>query len=617
MKRVMPDLGLMTQAEFIGDLRSVRRFTRLWNKETHGGIEIFKPREYYYKDTDKSTNFESLFKFLGAYEDVIEGDYKGLRRAWLYLNKNKAISIEDNNIAPFVLNNLNKVFWNNAEGAVPENLSISTSIVIETKNPRLTSIQQSNINDLISANLSADTLKYNIENNYSLILDSLPITQEGSATVNKGFITDSVNNTNVPNRDLLDPDDAWVSTLARYALRQSSLNVNIVKVSTGTSTARPLPHKWGEITNTIVLDIEIPYKVFTLSDSTVNKISADLKSQINDESTNKQKTNFVIKSMSRADLDLEDEVIERNYTPWEGLATSSNIRFNSLWMYHPETNWVLKTEAFRNPTAFGFTHNELSTYLTSLIDTGYQKKKVAWYKKALAVVVFVIALVLAKPTGGKSLKLIAVAKMILVAALTLSLITLAFAVLGMTDWATAFSQVSKIIEPLVIVASIITLGVKIDELANRLAKEGLKEVLSSSAQDFVKDFVEDVVTGATDLISGTVSNASMMFTTELINLYTMSDRNKIKSLERKTADIKSEYADLAKEMNQESDALQGFMKIYAKPATADWSYYSSLYDMPYERGGGLLSMGNIQRTTKQAMRKAEYNEPIFDNIRIK
>lgn len=67
-------------------------------------------------------------------------------------------------------------------------------------------------------------------------------------------------------------------------------------------------------------------------------------------------------------------------------------------------------------------------------------------------------------------------------------------------------------------------------------------------------------------------------------------------------------------MNQERDALKGFMKIYSKPATADQSVYASLFDSPYERGGGPLALGNIQRTTKQALRKGIYEDSIFNDI---
>jgi hypothetical protein len=42
--------------------------------------------------------------------------------------------------------------------------------------------------------------------------------------------------------------------------------------------------------------------------------------------------------------------------------------------------------------------------------------------------------------------------------------------------------------------------------------------------------------------------------------------------------------------------------------------YASQFDLPYERGGGNLALGNIQRTTKQALRKADYDDSAFAGI---
>ena len=66
----------------------------------------------------------------------------------------------------------------------------------------------------------------------------------------------------------------------------------------------------------------------------------------------------------------------------------------------------------------------------------------------------------------------------------------------------------------------------------------------------------------------------------------------------------------------ESDVMRSWMNIYAKPATADWSIYASTYDLPYEPGGGTMAIGNIQKTTKQALRKADYDEPMFDSMKF-
>ena len=50
------------------------------------------------------------------------------------------------------------------------------------------------------------------------------------------------------------------------------------------------------------------------------------------------------------------------------------------------------------------------------------------------------------------------------------------------------------------------------------------------------------------------------------------------------------------------------------PGIVDKSIYAELYDMPYGPGGGDLALGNIQRTTIQALRKAKYGNEVEKNV---
>ena len=69
-------------------------------------------------------------------------------------------------------------------------------------------------------------------------------------------------------------------------------------------------------------------------------------------------------------------------------------------------------------------------------------------------------------------------------------------------------------------------------------------------------------------------------------------------------------------MSRNSDLLRALTRMYSKPATADWSMYAGLYDAPYEHGGGTLALGNIQKTTRQALRRGVYDDSAFDNILV-
>ena len=93
--------------------------------------------------------------------------------------------------------------------------------------------------------------------------------------------------------------------------------------------------------------------------------------------------------------DLEDEdLITRPYVLWDEVSAESDSRFTDLWIKSGK-QWYLKTEAFNDPRAFGFTYKELSAYLTGIIDSDYKKKSIPWYKKFIAYALVIIAVVVA------------------------------------------------------------------------------------------------------------------------------------------------------------------------------------------------------------------------------
>ena len=196
----------------------------------------------------------------------------------------------------------------------------------------------------------------------------------------------------------------------------------------------------------------------------------------------------------------------------------------------------------------------------------------------------------------------------------------------MAEWASAFSEVSKWIEPLVTLATIVLivtgLGEAIAEDAAKKAGEeyveqSLMETLLTFAKGQATDFVDNIIKGALDVFSGNLTtSAAMSFNTKLMKLVNTGLNLRLESINAKNRDLKTEYDKLVEENSRETDVLQGFAKVYAKPATADWSMYASTFDLPYERGGGNLSLGNIQRTTKQALRKADYDDSAFAGIFI-
>ncbi len=620
MKRPQPDIGDIIRNEFISNLKTVRGLKRLWGTQIVDGVEVFTPRQYYFAESDRSENFEKLFKFIGAYDDVTTQDYEGIRSAWFYFNKNKGIPLTIDQ-DDFVSANLNRMWWDDNDGARPAGLTLTTSIAIDAYN--LNSTLDTRINEIINANMPTSVAIQSLSDNFEELWDLCPISQEGVGIINKGSIQDSVNQITIPDEDDLTPDDPWLSTIARYALRSSGIPHIIKDISIGTLRRNSGPYE-REYYTTFIVDIEIPYIEFTSGDSFVNNISNDLVFDFGSSTlTNGFKTQQQIRAMDSTDLEDDVDLITRSYILWEDQAAEVGSLNESLWFNYLGT-WYLRAEPFNNPRASGLTYRQLNGYILSLLDSGYKKEKIKWYKKYIAFVLFVVAFYLALVPGaqGLSAQIAAVAAAIVTASLVLTLALLAFAILGMQDWVSAFAAVSKFLEPLVMVATVVVL---VNGVSKAIAEEAAKDAVKRSTAEIVLDliesgiesFVDNIVAGATDVFAGNVlTNAALSFTTKLFKILNFGMQIKLESIQERNKDLKAEYDKLVEEMNRETDALQGFAKIYGKPATADWSMYASQFDMPYERGGGVLSLGNVQRTTKQALRKAEYNDPAFAGILI-
>lgn len=597
---------------------SARKFKRLWGTTYVGGVEVLRNRQYYYPSSSRSSNFEKLFKYLGAYEDVTSSSPKGITSAWIYLNKNKGSSlpiaaggdlVSTYNL--FVSENLTTLWWDFADGPMPENLTLTTSIVIEAEinTSRTTTVTTT---DLLSPSWPTEQLITAIENNYETLWNTCRISQQGVGIINKGTFTDEVANVELPDNDDLSPDDPWLAALARHALRDNGVTCTIKDVEIGygkTMDGRRYP--------TYVLDIEIPYTTFDSDSPIVNAITADITNTYSSVTRavlsypNGYWTKQEITAMDSSDLQEDPSLITRPYFLWETAAVEDDPRFSGIWINSGGT-WYIKADVIDNPRNYGVTYKDLYGYLVSLIDSGYQKKKVKWWKKALAVVIFVVSVVLLQPQVGY-------AAAIVLASVILTLLTLVFALAGMDDWAQAFAAANKMIEPLVMIASIYLVVTGMNaayDAAKKSAEQAGKSMAEQLISDLADDIVKGIVEGATDLFAGNLTQASVSFMSKAVKLLTLPSQLKLKELQERNKDLAAEYDQLMQEMSRESDVLRGFARVYAKPATADWSMYAATFDHPYERGGGHLTLGNVQRTTKQALRKADYRDPAFENILV-
>jgi hypothetical protein len=609
MKRPQPDIGDILRASFINDISTINKLKRFWSTTTVNGVEVFKHRQYFYPDHSRGPDFEDLFKFLGAYESVTTFDPKGVESSWMYFNKNNN-TILSTDYADFITSNLNQLWWDDADGVRPIGLTLTTSIVIEAKQ---TSSSDSSVrtSELLDPNWPKAQLIQVIEDNYEDLWATCLISQQGVGVINKGSITDPITEYVTQDEDDLSPNDPWLEVISRYALRTYGIPCTIKDVDIGIGIEGPRMY------NTYIVTLEIPYNAFSPGELFVSEIVNDLETVYSTPElgtrlsySNGYWTKKAIRSMDKSGLE-DGTVVTRPYRLWETEAAETSALFDALW-YNYDNTWYLKAVPFSDPSVYGLTHRQLMPYVLQLIDSDYQKKKVKWYKKVIAAIIFVVAVLLAPITAGASVAL-AVAQAIVFGALVLNLATAVLSAIGSDDWASAFASASKAIAPLVQLANIYIALTGLADLASSVGNGTVDAFISGE----ITSFVDDIIKGAVDVMGGNIAtNAAVAFMTKAVDLLTLPQRNKLSALQDRNKDLKAEYDKLAEESSKEHNILQGFSRLYAKPATADWSMYASLYDTPYERGGGNLAMGNVQKTTKQALRKADYKDPMFESILI-
>lgn len=624
MKRPQPDLeGLQLQA-FLESVGGVRKFLRLWGTTTVNGVEVLHRRRYTYPSTDRPANFEKLFKYLGLYEDVVNADYKGIKKAWMYLNKNNGV-VPPSNLNDFVASNLNSMWWDPADGAIPPDLTLTTTVVIESLIDQTRS-ESVSTTSLLNPYWTVPALITAVENNYDTLWDTCTITHQGVGVISSGGTTDTAINVTIPDTDDLTPNDPWLGVFSRNVLRTHGPTSTIKDVAVGYGKTEE-----GRFYPTYVVTIEIPYSFVNTGSLFVEGIVNDLTGIYTSKTRKKRSfpngyyTKKAITGMDSSDLEDDPSLVSRSYRLWEDESAEQNALFQALW-YKYDGKWYLRADALRNPRNFGLTYREVNYYLWPLLDSGYQKKSVPWWKKALAVVVFIIAVVGSFFTGGATLTWASASASLLAGALVLTVLTLVAGIAGEHGWASAFASVSKELEPLLVVATLITLTTALKagyDKALKTTAEALKkdvaevttgEVAQNVVESLVSDYVDSLVKGATDVASGTLSKEGLKFVQDLSSLVMAPEKNKLDTINDRNKDLKTEYEELTKELSREYDTLRGFSQVYAKPATSDWSMYAAVFDQPYERGGGPLALGNIQRTTKQALRKADYSDTAFTGI---
>ena len=468
MKKPQPDLESLIVGNYIRSVGDNRKLKRLWGTTVVDGVKVLNSRRHYHKKANRPENFDSLFRFLGLYSDVKDYEGEGVKSAWVTLNKSKGP--EPTEVAPsFVSDNLNLAWWDDNDGVRPTNLTLTTSIVIGESFATRSGMSA------IDWSLPKEDIIQFVIDNYESLWSSNHIKQEGVGVINKGSFIDPKLKIEVQDEDDLSPDDPWLAILSRYALRDNGIPCTIKNVEVGLDAGDP-SYSVTRVYNTAVVTLEIPYKEFLFDDPIVTRIVDDISSinfpftaamqDVNirngannaEFSSNEHVTQSLIKTPVFYETveDIDVTTVTRPYGSYEEARLTPSI-FENLWLKGTDGVYYLKAEVIDDPRKYSFKHNTLSAYLSSILDTGYKKKKVSVWKKIVAAVIFIIATILAFVPGAQGLSavLYEVAAAILVGAIVIAILGALASALGDADWAGAFASVSKTVAPLVTVASIV------------------------------------------------------------------------------------------------------------------------------------------------------------------
>lgn len=239
---------------------------------------------------------------------------------------------------------------------------------------------------------------------------------------------------------------------------------------------------------------------------------------------------------------------------------------------------VLNTRAMKRAT--------VSKLLGECIDTGYTQieKKKSWWQKALAPVLFIVAVFLAPWSGGTSLAAFAAYW----AAVAVAFTVLSFAMAKWGDTVSAeymgkYAKVSGYISAVTGIASFF------QSIARNIATQGIKEYVMSSVRNMVQSItnsISSVQSGSIISEFGTyvsenfmqILNKSVSIGTKVANFWMEKRAEKqAKILTSNGAILDKQSEELAKFTDKEYNIGLEDLKLYTKPLTVDNIQYEVDY----------------------------------------
>jgi hypothetical protein len=399
-------------SEFIQSERFKNKVIKLYGTKYIDDVKVFNENFGIYPGTEDS-NVQEMLELFNMKSQIEEQNWEGISNAWIYFNPNKSNAQKFESIATvdYVQTKLNNLYDIDVE------YSFHLNLYLENTDVSLLSITNEQKIDFII-------------NNYNLIFNNAYGNSDGNEETLDGLCKYLMFDNN-----------------QHFEIVLSKPNIQTYQISKKESL---VIEDGLQDRNKKILNYSIGFDMKVKRISYIQKTSNIVVkiSSIND--INEQ--NIVLSSLEQTRDN--DGISSDRTTVTNTVFYKDHLRFSLT-----DSN-IMKTSDFVN-------------VVINFIDVGFQKKKVKWYKKIIAMAIFVVAVILSVPSGGTTLTVAQVAFTFAMVTIELVVISLVLSKVGMVDIA---NSLGKFIKMSSFVATVTGIG----SVITAIARQGLMTYIQVS-----------------------------------------------------------------------------------------------------------------------------------------
>lgn len=409
------DFSITFQNEFVNANRFKKRFARYWGTETVDGVRVFKDKFQVYPG-QSSTNVQNMLKILGIKKDINKANFDGLDSYWLYFNSSKMSDPYDGLIKSAIANKLNSYILDNKK------YNFHLNIAIPDDPLKFKDYTKEQITDYVDKNyLTIFEKNYAQTSADTLVFENIGqylLLDDGS-----NFYIDTIKATVMPVKHIVQKNFQYQRNHVYY-------------------------------TSSISIEVEVEKKAIITEDSVV--VNAIIKEK---DEERKRQVARLMESSKNYDMD------DYNFQNDKPLVTNQFFYKNRL------REEVLDIKLVKS--------RDFVELISKVLDTGYKKKKVKWYKKIISLVIAVVAVWLAVWSAGNSLVLLAT--YLGVASVALYGLTYLAQKNGMYGYSEYMGKYAKVVSlGSTILGIYAAIQSFITQMAKTVAEQGTKEVIKQT-----------------------------------------------------------------------------------------------------------------------------------------